>query len=777
MKVAPFIPVRDVVIFPGIITPIFVGRNKSVRTLEKALLEENKIALFLQKDKGSETPTIPEDLYEVGVLASVLQTVKMPNGTIKVLIEAKTRIKFISETKEVKHYYEAEYEEIVPEILDENTLEALKRKVIDKFEEYGKITNKILPDIVVSIKSVKNLNKILNLISSNLLISPEKKQEILEIERTEERAYKVLEIINKEIEIVGLERKIDSKVKEQMNSVQKNFYLKEKIKVLKEEIGETNNINSEIEEIKSKLEKGKYPKYVTEKIEKELKKLSKMPPFSTEASVIRTYIDMIIDLPWSKKTKDILDLEKAEEILEEDHYGLEEVKERILEFLAVKKLNKTLAGSILCLAGPPGVGKSSLAKSIARALGRKFTRISLGGVRDEAEIRGHRRTYVGSMPGRIIKNLKKVGSKNPLILLDEIDKMSMDFRGDPSSALLEVLDPVQNKEFEDHYLDMPFDLSDVFFISTANDLGAIPGPLRDRMEIITLNSYTEYEKLNIAKKYLIPKSKVENGLKDIEVHVSDEAILKLIREYTKEAGVRSLKREFDRLFRRAAKQVIDKGTLKLSISVKNLKNYLGKVKYRPDKIREKEGKIGIVNGLAWTSVGGTTLEVQAIKMEGKGKLILTGKLGEVMKESAQVAYSYVRAGRSKFDIEEKFEETHDLHMHFPEGAVPKDGPSAGITITTAIISSLANKKVRQDVAMTGEITITGEVLAVGGIKEKVIGARRAGIRELILPFDNQADAQDLKKEIVKDMSFHFVKDYDEVEKIVFCDKVCDKEQN
>jgi len=632
MKVAPFIPVRDVVIFPGIITPIFVGRNKSVRTLEKALLEENKIALFLQKDKGSETPTIPEDLYEVGVLASVLQTVKMPNGTIKVLIEAKTRIKFISETKEVKHYYEAEYEEIVPEILDENTLEALKRKVIDKFEEYGKITNKILPDIVVSIKSVKNLNKILNLISSNLLISPEKKQEILEIERTEERAYKVLEIINKEIEIVGLERKIDSKVKEQMNSVQKNFYLKEKIKVLKEEIGETNNINSEIEEIKSKLEKGKYPKYVTEKIEKELKKLSKMPPFSTEASVIRTYIDMIIDLPWSKKTKDILDLEKAEEILEEDHYGLEEVKERILEFLAVKKLNKTLAGSILCLAGPPGVGKSSLAKSIARALGRKFTRISLGGVRDEAEIRGHRRTYVGSMPGRIIKNLKKVGSKNPLILLDEIDKMSMDFRGDPSSALLEVLDPVQNKEFEDHYLDMPFDLSDVFFISTANDLGAIPGPLRDRMEIITLNSYTEYEKLNIAKKYLIPKSKVENGLKDIEVHVSDEAILKLIREYTKEAGVRSLKREFDRLFRRAAKQVIDKGTLKLSISVKNLKNYLGKVKYRPDKIREKEGKIGIVNGLAWTSVGGTTLEVQAIKMEGKGKLILTGKLGEVMYE-------------------------------------------------------------------------------------------------------------------------------------------------
>jgi ATP-dependent Lon protease len=776
MKVAPFIPVRDVVIFPGIITPIFVGRNKSVRTLEKALLEENKIALFLQKEKGSENPKIPEDLYEVGVLASVLQTVKMPNGTIKVLIEAKSRIKFVSETKDVKHYYEAEYEEVVPEILDENTLEALKRKVIDKFEQYGKITNKILPDIIVSIKSVKNLNKILNLISSNLSIEPEIKQEILEIERTEERAYKVLEIINKEIEILGLERKIDSKVKEQMNSVQKNFYLKEKIKVLKEEIGETNNINSEIEEIKVKLSKGKYPKYVMEKIEKELKKLSKMPPFSTEASVIRTYIDMIIDLPWSKKTKDILDLEKAEDILEEDHYGLEEVKERILEFLAVKKLNKTLAGSILCLAGPPGVGKSSLAKSISRALGRKFTRISLGGVRDEAEIRGHRRTYVGSMPGRIIKSLKKVGSKNPLILLDEIDKMSMDFRGDPSSALLEVLDPVQNKEFEDHYLDMPFDLSDVFFISTANDLGSIPGPLRDRMEIITLNSYTEYEKLNIAKKYLVPKSKLDNGLDEIEINISDEAILKLIREYTKEAGVRSLKREFDRLFRRMAKQVIDKGNKKISVTVKNLKNYLGKVKYRPDKIREKDGKIGIVNGLAWTSVGGTTLEVQAIKMEGKGKLILTGKLGEVMKESAQVAYSYVRSQRSDFGIEEKFEETHDLHMHFPEGAVPKDGPSAGITITTAIISSFANKKVRQDIAMTGEITITGEVLAVGGIKEKVIGARRAGIREVILPFDNEADAQDLKKEIVKDMTFHFVKSYDEVEKIVFCNKEENKEK-
>lgn len=770
MKLAPYIPIRDVVIFPGIITPIFVGRGKSIRTLEKALIEDNKIALFLQKDKQTENPSIPKDIYETGILASIIQTVKIPNGTVKVLLEAKTRVRFISDASLNKQYYEGEYEEILPQIIDESTSEALKRKVILKFEEYGKITNKVLPDIILSIKGIKNIIKILDIIASNILIDVDKKQEVIEMESIEDRAYKILEILNKEIEIVSLERKIDSKVKEQMNSVQKNFYLREKIKVLKEEIGETSNINSEIDEIKEKLKKEKYPNYVKEKIEKEVEKLSKMPPFSTEASVIRTYIDIIMELPWNKKTKDIIELKKAQDILEEEHYGLEEVKERILEFLAVKKLNKTLSGSILCLVGPPGVGKSSLAKSVAKALGRNFARISLGGVRDEAEIRGHRRTYVGSMPGRVIKELKKANSKNPLILLDEIDKMSMDFRGDPSSALLEVLDPIQNKEFEDHYVDMPFDLSEVFFIATANDLSTVPGPLRDRMEIISLSSYTEYEKLNIAKKYLIPNSKNENGLKEIDLKISDEAIFKIINEYTKEAGVRNLKREFDRIFRKTAKEVIEKDSKKINIGIKNIKKYLGKVKYRPDRQREQEGKVGIVNGLAWTAAGGTTLEVQAVKMTGKGKLILTGKLGEVMKESAQVAYSYVRAEREKYKIEEKFEEIYDLHMHFPEGAVPKDGPSAGITITTAIISSFSGEKVRQDIAMTGEITITGEVLAVGGIKEKVIGARRAGIREIVIPFDNQPDVEELPKEIVKDMEFHFVKSYEELENIVFCKK-------
>lgn len=770
MKLAPYIPIRDVVIFPGIITPIFVGRGKSIRTLEKALIEDNKIALFLQKDKQTENPSIPKDIYETGILASIIQTVKIPNGTVKVLLEAKTRVRFVSDASLNKQYYEGEYEEILPQIIDESTSEALKRKVILKFEEYGKITNKVLPDIILSIKGIKNIIKILDIIASNILIDVDKKQEVIEMESIEDRAYKILEILNKEIEIVSLERKIDSKVKEQMNSVQKNFYLREKIKVLKEEIGETSNINSEIDEIKEKLKKEKYPNYVKEKIEKEVEKLSKMPPFSTEASVIRTYIDIIMELPWNKKTKDIIELKKAEDILEEEHYGLEEVKERILEFLAVKKLNKTLSGSILCLVGPPGVGKSSLAKSVAKALGRNFARISLGGVRDEAEIRGHRRTYVGSMPGRVIKELKKANSKNPLILLDEIDKMSMDFRGDPSSALLEVLDPIQNKEFEDHYVDMPFDLSEVFFIATANDLSTVPGPLRDRMEIISLSSYTEYEKLNIAKKYLIPNSKNENGLKEIDLKISDEAIFKIINEYTKEAGVRNLKREFDRIFRKTAKEVIEKDSKKINIGIKNIKKYLGKVKYRPDRQREQEGKVGIVNGLAWTAAGGTTLEVQAVKMTGKGKLILTGKLGEVMKESAQVAYSYVRAEREKYKIEEKFEEIYDLHMHFPEGAVPKDGPSAGITITTAIISSFSGEKVRQDIAMTGEITITGEVLAVGGIKEKVIGARRAGIREIVIPFDNQPDVEELTKEIVKDMEFHFVKSYEELENIVFCKK-------
>lgn len=770
MKLAPYIPIRDILIFPGIITPIFIGREKSMKTLETALLKDNKILLFLQKDKHVENPKLPEDINKIGILANIIQTLKVANGTIKVLLEAKERVELINDFSSDKEYFECEYEEILPEIIDEKISEALRRKVIVKFEEYGKTSNKILPEIVANIKSIKNLNRILDIISANLFIEVEKKQSILEINNLENKTYKVLELLNEELEILKLEKKINTKVKEQMNNVQKNFYLREKIKAMREEIGETNNINTEADELKSKMDNTKYPTHVKDKIMKEIDKLSKMSPYSSEASVIRLYVELLMELPWTKKTRDVIDMKKAEKILEDEHYGLEEVKERILEFLAVRKLNKSLTGSILCLAGPPGVGKSSLAKSVASALGRKFSRISLGGVKDEAEIRGHRRTYVGAMPGRIIKEIKKVNTKNPLILLDEIDKMAMDFRGDPASALLEVLDPVQNKEFEDHYIDMPFDLSEVFFIATANDLGAIPGPLRDRMEIINLTSYTEFEKLNIAKKYLIPESKLENGLKNIDIILSDESIFSVINEYTKEAGVRNLKREFDKIFRKIAKLVLETNAKKYEIKIDDLKSYLGKTKYRPDKQREKAGKIGIVNGLAWTSVGGTTLEVQAVKIEGKGKLILTGKLGEVMKESAQVAYTYVRAKRDKYKIEEKFEEKYDLHMHFPEGAVPKDGPSAGTAITTAILSSFTDRKIKQNVAMTGEITITGEVLAIGGVKEKVIGAKRAGINEIILPIDNQVDVDELPKEIIKDLKFHFVECYDEIEKIVFCKK-------
>lgn len=766
MKSAPLIPTRDIIIFPGIITPIFVGRGKSLKTLEQALIEDNKVLLFLQRDKTKENPNIPKEIHATGVIVNILQTVKMPNGTLKVLVEAKQRVK-LGEVLDKKNIYRAEYEEIENDILDEQTEEALKRKVMTAFERYAKLTNKMLPDLLVNLKGIKSINKVFDLIVANLPILTEMKQEILDVIHTEERALKILEVINKEIEIFGLEMKIDSKVKDQINSVQKNYYLKEKIRAMREELGENNSSAEENDELRNKIETGKFPKYVKEKLIKEMDKLTKMPAYSSEASVVRTYIDTVMELPWNKSTKDVIDLKRAEEVLEEDHYGLKDVKERILEFLAVKKLNNSMKGSILCLDGPPGTGKTSLAKSIAKAMGREFSRISLGGVRDEAEIRGHRRTYVGAMPGRIIKEIRKVGTKNPLLLLDEIDKMTSDMRGDPSAALLEVLDSEQNRDFEDHYIDMSFDLSDTFFIATSNDISQIPGPLRDRLEIIRLTSYTEYEKLNIVKQHLLKISQQENGLAEYQIKISDEAVLRVINEYTAEAGVRNLKRELDRIFRRVAREVLEKDKKSITINSKNLEKYLGKPKFRPDKMRENIGKTGVVNGLAWTAAGGTTLEVQAVKMEGKGNLILTGKLGEIMKESAQVAYSYVKSKKEQFAIKDGLNEKVDLHLHFPEGAVPKDGPSAGVTITTAMISILSDRKVRQNVAMTGEITITGEVLAVGGIKEKVLGAHRAGIREVILPFENEADVDNLPKEIAKDMKIYFAKVYEDVEKIVF----------
>jgi len=769
MQKKPFIATRELVVFPGVVTPIFIGRPSSLASIEESLAKfDNKLVLSSQKDGEIEEPKLPEDVYETGVLVHVLQSVRMPNGNVKVLVEAKHRV-LITDVTNIDGINYADYTEVFSKPIDESKSEALKRKVIDEFANYAKITQKVLPDIIYNIKDIKNTDKAFDLICTNLMIPTVAKQELLEILDVEERAYKILSIIEREIEIFTLEKEIENRVKEQMAEVQKNYYLREKIKAIKEEIGEEADSDEEIAELEQKIEDSKIPENLKGKLVKEIARLKRMPDFSSEASVIRSYVETVLELPWDKSTKDEIDIKKAQEILDEDHYGLEEVKERILEFLAVKKLNNTLKGSIICLVGPPGVGKTSLAHSIARSMNRKFTRISLGGVRDEAEIRGHRRTYVGAMPGRIVNSLKQVGVNNPVMLFDEIDKMASDFRGDPASAMLEVLDPAQNSTFEDHYIDHTFDLSKVFFVCTANDIGGIPGPLRDRMEIIFIESYTEFEKLNIAKKYLIPQTKEENGLNDYKIPFSDASILKVINEYTREAGVRSLRREISKIFRKMAKEILLEKTSKLSVTETKIKKYLGNAKYRADKIKKDEGKIGVVNGLAWTAVGGTTLEVQAVKMEGKGLLQLTGKLGDVMQESARVAYSYVRHIKNELGIEEKFNEKTDVHLHFPEGAVPKDGPSAGITITTAIISVLANKEVRQDVAMTGEITITGEVLAVGGIKEKVIGAHRVGIREVVLPFDNKVDTEELPKEIASEMKFHFAKTYEDVKKIVFVD--------
>ena len=769
MQKKPFIATRELVVFPGVVTPIFIGRPSSLASIEESLAKfDNKLVLSSQKDGEIEEPKLPEDVYETGVLVHVLQSVRMPNGNVKVLVEAKHRV-LITDVTNIDGINYADYTEVFSKPIDESKSEALKRKVIDEFANYAKITQKVLPDIIYNIKDIKNTDKAFDLICTNLMIPTAAKQELLEILDVEERAYKILSIIEREIEIFTLEKEIENRVKEQMAEVQKNYYLREKIKAIKEEIGEEADSDEEIAELEQKIEDSKIPEDLKGKLAKEIARLKRMPDFSSEASVIRSYVETVLELPWDKSTKDEIDIKKAQEILDEDHYGLEEVKERILEFLAVKKLNNTLKGSIICLVGPPGVGKTSLAHSIARSMNRKFTRISLGGVRDEAEIRGHRRTYVGAMPGRIVNSLKQVGVNNLVMLFDEIDKMASDFRGDPASAMLEVLDPAQNSTFEDHYIDHTFDLSKVFFVCTANDIGGIPGPLRDRMEIIFIESYTEFEKLNIAKKYLIPQTKEENGLNDYKIPFSDASILKVINEYTREAGVRSLRREISKIFRKMAKEILLEKTSKLSVTETKIKKYLGNAKYRADKIKKDEGKIGVVNGLAWTAVGGTTLEVQAVKMEGKGLLQLTGKLGDVMQESARVAYSYVRHIKNELGIEEKFNEKTDVHLHFPEGAVPKDGPSAGITITTAIISVLANKEVRQDVAMTGEITITGEVLAVGGIKEKVIGAHRVGIREVVLPFDNKVDTEELPKEIASEMKFHFAKTYEDVKKIVFVD--------
>ena len=763
----PFLPTRDLVIFPGVVTPVYVGRDKSIKTLERVMDNEDSKMLFgMQKDSLIENPELPKDVYEIGVIVNILQTVKMPNNTIKLLVEAENRVTII-DPREVDGEYDAEYSVIECINQDNKETVAIYRKVLEYFERYSKLGGKVLPELLISLKTTKDINNALDIIANNLYVDNQEKQKILETFDSKERGYLILDILSKEIEINEIEKKVEDKVRTKMNDAQKAYYIREKINAMKDEIQDYTP-EDDNSDLKEKIEKAKLPAEVKKKVDEELRKMSKMPAFSAEASVSRNYIDVLLDLPWKKMTKDDLDIEKASKILERDHYGLKEVKDRILDYLAVKKLNPKMRGTIICLVGPPGVGKTSIARSIADAMGRKFVRVSLGGVRDEAEIRGHRRTYIGSMPGRIMKAMKLAGTKNPFILLDELDKMASDFKGDPASAMLEVLDPEQNIHFEDHYVDVPFDLSEVFFLGTANDLRNIPEPLIDRMEIIHLSSYTEYEKLHIAKQYLIKKIQEENGLKDIKVSISDKVILKIINEYTREAGVRNLKREINNLFRKIARKVVKENVEKITISTTNLEKYLGKPKFRPEKLKEREYKVGIVNGLAWTAVGGVTLEVQGVLIPGKGQLSLTGTLGNVMKESGEVAFTYVKSNFQKYNINEKdFLENKNIHLHFPEGATPKDGPSAGITITTAILSVLTGREIRQDIAMTGEITITGEVLAIGGVKEKVIGAYRAGIREVILPEDNRVDTDDIPAEVKKDITIHYAKTYDDVEKLVF----------
>ena len=763
-----FLPTRDLIIFPGIVTPLYVGRLKSINTLEAAVSSKSKLVLGMQKDPAKEEPNLENDIYKIGVIVNILQIVKMPNNNIKVLVEAEDRVEI--ESAIVKdEMYEAEYKVLKCTKGTTKEAEAIYRKVIGVFEKYIALTGKVSSELLVNLKGIKNINNALDIVAANLPLKSEKKQELLEVLDITERGLKILELLTSEMEIASLEKKIDDKVKSKMNEAQKNYFIKEKINAMKEELGDYSQ-DDDMLELVEKIKKTKLPKEVRSKIDSEMKKLSKMPPFSAEATVSRNYIETVIELPWEKSTKDIVDLKKANEILERDHYGLKDAKSKVLDFLAVKKLNPNMKGSILCLAGPPGIGKTSLVKSIADAMGRKFVRVSLGGVRDEAEIRGHRRTYIGSMPGKLIKAMKEAGTKNPVILLDEIDKMSNDYKGDPASAMLEVLDPEQNSHFEDHYIDMPFDLSKVFFVATANDLRNISAPLRDRMEIVNISSYTEFEKLHIAQKYLVKQAKEENGLKDIELSLSDNVILKIIDEYTREAGVRNLKREIITLCRKVAREVVEKQKKKIVIKTNTLEKYLGKPKFRPEKQKEKTPKLGVVNGLAWTAVGGVTLEVQGVAIPGKGEISMTGTLGNVMKESAQVAYTYVKANIEKYKpTQEDFFEKKAIHLHFPEGATPKDGPSAGITITSAIISVLTGRKIRQDIAMTGEITITGEVLAIGGVKEKVIGAHRAGIREVILPEDNRIDKDEIPAEIAKEMKIHFATTYEDVEKLVFAE--------
>ncbi|MFE0558166.1 MULTISPECIES: endopeptidase La [Paenibacillus] len=755
----PLLPLRGLLVYPSMVLHLDVGREKSVKALEKAMVEDNLILLCSQSEVNIEEPT-QDDIFRIGTVANVRQMLKLPNGTIRVLVEGMERAEVIEYTDQ-EEYYEVIARELPEEENHDPEVSALMRTVLSQFENYINLSKKVTPETLAAVSDIDEPGRLADVITSHLSLKIKDKQEILETIDVRKRLEKLLDILNNEREVLELERKINQRVKKQMEKTQKEYYLREQMKAIQKELGDKEGRAGEVEELRSQLQELELPERVHEKVEKEIDRLEKMPASSAEGGVIRNYVDWLLALPWTNKTEDDLDIVKAEQVLDEDHYGLEKPKERVLEYLAVQKLVKKMKGPILCLVGPPGVGKTSLARSIARSLERKFVRVSLGGVRDEAEIRGHRRTYVGAMPGRIIQGMKTAGSMNPVFLLDEIDKMASDFRGDPSSALLEVLDPEQNNTFSDHFVEIPFDLSNVMFVTTANVLHNIPRPLLDRMEVLYIPGYTELEKLQIANRYLLPKQKSEHGLAPEQLILDEEALMKVIREYTRESGVRNLEQQVAALCRKAAKQIVTNQSESIEIKADDIKEYLGIPKFRYG-MAELEDQVGTVTGLAWTEVGGETLTIEVTVVPGTGKLILTGKLGDVMKESAQAAFSFTRSKAVELGIDPDFHEKLDVHIHIPEGAIPKDGPSAGITIATALISSLTKRHVARDVAMTGEITLRGRVLPIGGLKEKSLAAHRAGYKKILLPKDNERDLRDIPDSVKNDVEFVPVSHMDQV---------------
>ncbi|MCA1009843.1 endopeptidase La [Halobacillus halophilus] len=755
----PLLPLRGLLVYPSMVLHLDVGREKSVNALEQAMMEDNEIFLVSQKEVNIDDPS-SDDMYSVGTVARVKQMVKLPNGTNRVLVEGLYRAT-IDEVSEGEEFYQANIQRLEDEHEDKNEEEALMRTLMSQFEQYVKVSKKVSQETYNTVSDIDEPSHLADIVTSHLPVKLKDKQSILETENVKARLQKLIELIGNERDVLQIEQKIGQRVKKSMEKTQKEYYLREQMKAIQNELGDKDGKTGEVAQLKEKIEEAEMPERVEKIAYKELGRYEKVPQSSAESSVIRNYIEWLVSLPWTAETEDNLDVKHAEKILDEDHYGLEKVKERVLEYLAVQKLTQSIKGPILCLVGPPGVGKTSLAKSIARAINRNFVRISLGGVRDEAEIRGHRRTYIGAMPGRIIQGMKRAETVNPVFLMDEIDKMASDFRGDPSSAMLEVLDPEQNSTFSDHFIEEHYDLSKVMFVATANTMSSIPGPLQDRMEVINIAGYTEVEKLHIAKEHLLSKQIKENGLSKGQIQIREDALLKLIRTYTREAGVRGLERELASICRKAAKIIVSGEKQRVVVTEKQLEELLGRPKFRYGQA-ELEDQIGTATGLAYTAAGGDTLSIEVSIYPGKGNLTLTGKLGDVMKESAQAAFSYIRSRAQELNIDADFVEKNDIHIHVPEGATPKDGPSAGITIATALVSALTGRPVRKEVGMTGEITLRGRVLPIGGLKQKSLSAHRAGLSKIIIPSENEKDLEDIPESVREGLTFIPVKHLDEV---------------